>query len=69
MVSRGRSGRGRVSRVRIGSVAKRLSLGVWYLAPIDQGGGIVALSVSLKEEWVGCGLWIGWFEYERCAYS
>ena len=46
-----------------------LSTGVWYLAPIDQGGGIVALSVSLKEEWVGGGLWIGWFEYERCAYS
>ena len=46
-----------------------LSIGVSYLAPIDQGGVIVALSVSQKEERVGCGLWIGWFEYEKCAYS
>ena len=46
-----------------------LSTGVWYLAPIDQGGGIVAPSVSSKEERVGCGLWIGWFEYEKCASS
>ena len=51
----------------------KLSLGVvpscLVPGPHWSGGGIVALSVSLKEERVGCRLWIGWFASERCAYS
>ena len=76
MVSRGRSGRGRVSRVRIASVAKTLSLGVWYpsvsgtINAGDQWPGAAGAwcSESLKEEEVG--VWtLGWLVCICKAYS
>ena len=73
MVSRGRNGWGRASRIRIGFVARRLSLGVW--SP-SVSGAINAgdwwpgtwCSESLKEEEVG--VWtLGWLVCICKAYS